>query len=439
MFKVLFFIAFIILISSSAIWLSNSKGKLVIEWLGWQITTTPAFFLISLLTFIFLLYVVFSLIFFFINIPKHTINNINKKRINKANLALHNGIIASFYGNKLEALKNMILAKKYLKNEPLLLLLEFQNSVYKGNRKNSFYVLTKMLEIDVLKPLAIKGLIRYSKKNKDRDLFKNILNKSLNKKVDFSWIEKDIYEFCIENNYWQTLSSYLEKKLSLKIKKNKEIISVVYYQIALNYYASKELSNAKIYLKKALKNNKNFPPFMELYCKLKIVKSDKELINFLKSYWLQNPNPNIEQCVNISFSNQDELSKVKTLSKILVKNDDLYYKHLILGKFKYKAKVWGSSKNDLNKSLKFRPSKEAYYYLSKIEEDLKNVKSTKEKLKKMYDNCEKIYLWKCYTCNLLHERWLPYCSSCKKLDSIKIIDYKTVNNRPKLLINQISQ
>ena len=30
-------------ISSLAMWFSNSKGKVVIEWFGWQVTTSPSF------------------------------------------------------------------------------------------------------------------------------------------------------------------------------------------------------------------------------------------------------------------------------------------------------------------------------------------------------------------------------------------------------------
>ena len=42
-----------------------------------------------------------------------------------------------------------------------------------------------MLEIEVLKPIAIKGLISYAIKKKDTQLFKNMLNKSVNKKFNF--------------------------------------------------------------------------------------------------------------------------------------------------------------------------------------------------------------------------------------------------------------
>ena len=150
-------------------------------------------------------------------------------------------------------------------------------------------------------------------------------------------------------------------------KTNKEILSIAYFQTALGHYYLKEINDAKKFLRRAIKLNNFFPPFMELYCKLNLAKNQNQLIKVLKKYWLINPNPNIEQCLEDSFSEKDALSKLKIISKILVKNNHLYYKYLILGKLKYKAKIWGSSKRDLQKSISFKPSLEAYYFLYRIE------------------------------------------------------------------------
>ena len=43
-------------ISSLAMWFSNSKGKVVIEWFGWQVTTSPSFLIISVVFIFFYLY-----------------------------------------------------------------------------------------------------------------------------------------------------------------------------------------------------------------------------------------------------------------------------------------------------------------------------------------------------------------------------------------------
>ena len=409
-------------ISSLAMWLSNSKGKVVIEWFGWQVTTSPSFLIISVVLIFFFIYILLSFILSLYNIPKKTLQKIEKRKKNNAITALNEGIIASFYGNKKEVLKNLNIAKKSLNDTPLLVLLELQNSLYKGDQNNTFTLLTKMLDIKVLKPLAIKSLIAYSIKNKDHKLFNNILNKSLDKKIDFTWIQKDIFRFCIQNNNWNDLSNYLEKKISASNKTNKEILSIAYFQSSLRYYYLKETNNAKKFLRRAIKLNNFFPPFMELYCKLNLAKNQNQLIKILKQYWLENPNPTIEQCLEDSFTEKDALSKLKIISKILVKNNHLYYKYLILGKLKYQARIWGSSKNDLQKSISFKPSKEAYYFLYKIEKKLKTNETLTQELKSLYDKSTNDIYWKCTICELSYKNWNPYCNSCNSFNSIKSIN-----------------
>ncbi len=415
-------------ISSLAMWFSNSKGKVVIEWFGWQVTTSPSFLIISLVLIFFFIYILLSLILSLYSIPKKTLLKIEKRKKNNAITALNEGIIASFYGNKKGILKNLNIAKKSLNDTPLLILLELQSSLYKGDQNNTFTLLTKMLDIQVLKPLAIKSLIAYSIKNKDQKLFNNILNKSLDKKIDFSWIQKDIFKFCNQNNNWNDLSNYLEKKISINNKTNKKILSIAYFQIALEHYYLKETNTAKSFLSRALKLNNFFPPFMALYCKLNLEKNQNKLIKVLKKYWLVNPNPSIEQCLKDSFTEKDALSKLKIISKILVKNNHLYYKYLILGKLKYKAKIWGSSKNDLQKSISFKPSKEAYYFLYKIEKKLKKNEALTQKLKSLYDNSTNDVYWKCNICKLSYNNWYSFCNSCNSFNSIQSISINENNN-----------
>ena len=424
-------------ISSLATWFSNNKGKVVIEWFGWQIITSPSFLIFSAVFIFFLIYIVLSLILSLYNIPKIALLKLEKRKKSKSVVALNEGIIASFYGNKKEVLKNLNIAKKSLHDTPLLILLELQNSLYKGEQNHTFTLLNKMLEIKVLKPLAIKSLIAYSIKNKDQNLFNNMLNKSLDRVIDLSWIQKDIFKFCIQNNNWNDLSNYLEKKISASSKTNKELLSITYFQTALRHYYLKETNNAKKFLRKAIQLNNFFPPFMELYCKLNLAKNQNQLIKILKKYWLINPNPNIEQCLENSFTDKNALSKLKIISKILVKNNHLYYKYLILGKLKYKAKIWGSSKSDLKKSISFKPSKEAYLFLYKIEKQLKRNENLTQELKSLYDKSTNDIYWKCSVCKLNYNNWYSFCNSCNSFNSIQSIKINENNkvNKNNQLIN----
>ena len=64
-------------VSSSAMWLSNSKGKVVIEWFGWQVTTSPSFLIISVVFTFFFIYILLSLLLNLYNIPKNTLLKID--------------------------------------------------------------------------------------------------------------------------------------------------------------------------------------------------------------------------------------------------------------------------------------------------------------------------------------------------------------------------
>ena len=99
---------------------------------------------------------------------------------------------------------------------------------------------------------------------------------------------------------------------------------------------------------------------------------------------------------------------------------------------KYKAKIWGSSKSDLQKSIRFKPSKEAYYFLYKIEKKLNTNYSLIQELKLLHDKSTNDIYWKCNICDLSYKNWSPFCKSCNSFNSIQSINinenYKVNNN-----------
>ena len=424
-------------VSTVAMWVGQHDGKLIIEWFGWEVSTTPSFFVILLITIIFILYISIKFSIRIIKLPFTIKKKITNARLKKSENALYNGIIASSYGNISEVNKNLILAKKYLKKTPLLLLLDLQNSILKKNNKNSFLILSNMLSYPTLKPLAIKGLITYANKNNDVELFSNMLDRSLDKKISVSWIIQDALNFSIEKNDWKNLANFLEKKIDRKNKKDNYILSLINFKIANNLYLDNNNETALFYLEKSLKTNKYFPAFIELYCKLKKIEHKVSLIKLLKKYWQNFPSPNIENCINIGLEGLDELSKLKEASKMLVKHDNLYYKHLILGKLKYKAKIWGEAKKDFKKSIRIKPTKAAYYYLYKMEKKFSSDIINISKLKKLFSQFDEESNFLCSFCKTKLISWDVFCNNCKQFDSINISTKPIIKNNSTKESNQL--
>ena len=74
------------------------------------------------------------------------------------------------------------------------------------------------------------------------------------------------------------------------------------------------------------------------------------------------------------------------------------------------------------------PSKEAYHYLSKIEDSFPGKKISIHTKKKCEDS-PKIYFWKCKSCNTFYDDWAAYCNVCKKFGSIKVIINEYLSKR----------
>ena len=404
-------------VSSIAMWFSNNSGIIVITWIGWKIETSISFFILSLITIIFIFVLLIITIVKIYLLPRRIKNNLNKYKFKKAQNAMYDGLIASTYGN-LEALnKNFNLSKKISNQHPIFLLLRLQNFIGRKNEVECFKTLTKMLEHRSTQPLAIKGLINIAQKNKDQELFVNMLNKAKEYKVSVKWFIEEALNFCTYNNSWEVLEDFLNNN---KEKKNSDllhILSLINLYISSNFFQKGLVSKSKQYALKAYKINPTFPPIIELYCKLNIAKTNRSLIRKLTRYWLEFPHPNIIDCLEHGTKNKDPKISIKYLN-IIFSSSDSYLKYLILGEIKLKAKVFGEAKSDLKKSISIRPTKRAYKNLILLEKSLSNNPYKIKKWESLVADANDSLEWKCKACGFKQQVWNIFCTNCKYFDGL---------------------
>ena len=154
------------MISSSAMWFAKNNGTISINWLGWQISTSISFFIISIVCSLFFFLFTLLLLIKIIRLPSRIKNNLKNSRIRKAKVALHEGVIASSYGDMRLTKRKYFLAKNNLKESPLLLFLKLQSNDTHTNEADNFKTLTKMLSYKITRPLALKGIINFANKKK---------------------------------------------------------------------------------------------------------------------------------------------------------------------------------------------------------------------------------------------------------------------------------
>ena len=427
------------MVSSSAMWFAKNNGTIAINWLGWQISTSISFFIISIICFLFFFLFTLLLLIKIISFPSKIKKNLKLSRIRKARVALHEGVIASSYGDMRLTKKKYFLAKNNLKESPLLLFLKLQINDNRTNEADNFKILTKMLSYKVTRPLALKGIIKFANKKNDIELFNNMLSKSREYGISINLINNECISFCIKNNNWMDFSNFLKKKRLNKDTKTKNIEGLIDFQIANDFFLKGNKKKAKEYIIKAMDTNKSFPPFVELFCKLKIAKSKRQLIKVLKRYWEDFPHPNIQKCLEYGLESKDQKLQIASLNDILKRSKNSHIKYLVYGKMKYEAKLWGEARKDIIKSINIKPSKEAYLYLAKIEKLFSREQNKADKWIKLSNQIEDDFKWICNFCSHYQFKWSIYCQNCKEFNSLFWSSNNSLDlNKDNSTTNQIS-
>ncbi len=398
-------------VSSLAMWFAKNSGNVEIVWLGWQISTTLSFFLLTFFIIFFSVFILFLFLRKIVLFPLKVRNKIRDNKIKKAKIALEEGLLASACDEKEKVLISYNKTKKYLGDSPLYLLLKLQYYLIKGNQAQCFNTYKKMLDFSSSRPLAIKGLILIANKNHDTELFSNMLSYSKNFKIPLEFFLFEAIRFCIKNGKWSLLKELTKQPHRKLSNKSKNAISFLNYNLARENLEEGNPEKAKKFLEKIFTSKIYFPNYIELYCNLDIQKNEKNLKRILKAYWKNFPHNNILDLVLKNFANLNILEKVKILINILEGHNNLYLKYLLLGEIKAKAKVWGESKKDLLKSIELFPNKKAYLLLVHVEEQTSYNKNKIKNWLNLAKYC-KDKLWKCKVCSYEQEDWSIYCENC---------------------------
>ena len=237
-------------------------------------------------------------------------------------------------------------------------------------------------------------------------------------KIPINLIIQECLSFCIKNNNWIDFSKFLKKLGGKKNTDIKNIEGLIDLHIAEDFFLKGNETEAKKYTTEAMKNKKNFPPLIELFCKLKLSKSRKNLIKILTDYCTVLPHPNIYKCLEYGLNSNDLKLTLSIINTIFKKNKDSHIRYLILGKIKYKAKIWGEARKDILKSIEIRPSKTAYLCLAEIEQSFSHEETKAAKWIKLSNKTNDDFKWTCNICQFSQSNWSVYCKNCKTFGSL---------------------
>ena len=158
MIRVLIFLIVVLLVAFGASWLADHPGTVTVNFAGQEYLFSTLFGVVALIAAAFILVLAWTILRFLFSIPSlMSLASAARKR-QRGYAALSKGMIAVGSGDADAARRHALDASRYLRHEPMALLLQAQSAQLSGDRKQAEDTFTSMLKHPDTRTLALRGL-----------------------------------------------------------------------------------------------------------------------------------------------------------------------------------------------------------------------------------------------------------------------------------------
>lgn len=211
MIRVILFLAAVLALATGLSWLADRPGNLTINWEGYVIETSVFRAVVLSAIAIGAALVLWSLIRHVWNSPAAVGNIMNRRRQKKGLEALSAGMIAVGAGDRANATRYAILARKTLPNEPMTHLLRAQAAQLAGDKTTSRRIFEGMLASPDTEPLGLRGLFLEAQRETEAEAAQQFAERALKLNPKLIWASDALFDIQCRAGDWagalETLSS----------------------------------------------------------------------------------------------------------------------------------------------------------------------------------------------------------------------------------------
>lgn len=211
MIRVILFLAAVLALATGLSWLADRPGNLTINWEGYVIETSVFRAVVLSAIAIGATLVLWSLIRHVWNSPAAVGNIMNRRRQKKGLEALSAGMIAVGAGDRANATRYAILARKTLPNEPMTHLLRAQAAQLAGDKTTSRRIFEGMLASPDTEPLGLRGLFLEAQRETEAEAAQQFAERALKLNPKLIWASDALFDIQCRAGDWagalETLSS----------------------------------------------------------------------------------------------------------------------------------------------------------------------------------------------------------------------------------------
>ncbi len=202
MLRLVAYLLAVLAIASGLAWLADRPGQLIVNWQGREIETSVFHAVVILTALVATAIFLWSLARQVWNSPATVGQIINKRRQRRGLDALSSGMIAVGAGDRANATRYAIQARKSLPNEPLTHLLRAQAAQLSGDRATARRIYEAMLASPDTEQLGLRGLFVEAQREGAREPAQQYSARALRLNPKLAWPVDALFDLQARENNW---------------------------------------------------------------------------------------------------------------------------------------------------------------------------------------------------------------------------------------------
>ena len=321
MIRVLIYFAVVAVLALGTVWLADHPGTVLVTFGGREYQSSTLMALIILIVAAVVVAIAWAILSFVFRVPTVMSMASRNRRRRRGMTALSRGMLAIGAGDKDAAARHAYEADRYLKHEPMVLLLRAQSAQLTGNRDDAERIFGEMLEHGETRALGLRGLHMEAARRGDGDAAFRFADEAL-KTATLPWAGQAVLQHKAQQQDWAGALAVVERNAGGRsidratASRQKAVLKTA----MARDIADRDPDEALSLVRDALKSEPTLVPAAALAGRLLARKGDiRRATKLIETAYAAMPHPELADAyvgVRPGDSAADRLSRAETLARL---------------------------------------------------------------------------------------------------------------------------
>ncbi|SMF83785.1 HemY protein [Tistlia consotensis] len=410
---------------AASVWLAEHPGLVVIDWLGWQLSTSVGIAVLALVVLLglgILLYRIWQAV---MGAPGRLSQSAKLRREHRGYEAVTRSFAAVASGDAEEAERWARKAGELLGDQPLARMVMAEAAEAGEDRVRAARHYRALLEAPETRLYALRGLTRLALEAGEQEAAQDFMRQAYDLKPDTPWVLDRLFQLSESSGDFAAAEKALKearRRRAMTREEAKRKQAVLRQAKAQALAAEGKASEARRAASDALSDEPGLVPALALKARLERDAGDtRRAAATLEKGWARAPHPQLAALYRSLRADEDPLARVKRIEKLTAKHPGHPESEIALAEAYLEAKLFGEARRHLTaaKALGETPSQRGCRLMAEIEEREHADRAAAAEWLRKAEGAEPDATWICRQCGTQADDWSAHCPNCQAFDSLE--------------------